>query len=84
MATREFILGVELYHRRIPITSELPPDFSDFAEYVVYFSQQICLFICIPRLLDVVIRAGTERPIVVNCQLGRGRSTVTSVRFSRP
>ncbi|KAF8490734.1 hypothetical protein JB92DRAFT_3128678 [Gautieria morchelliformis] len=62
MASRKHIQGVELYHRRIPITSELPPDFSDFAE-----------------LLDVVIRAGTEWPIVINCQLGRGRSTVASI-----
>jgi hypothetical protein len=33
MASRKYIQDVELYHRRIPITSELPPDFSDFAEY---------------------------------------------------
>ncbi|KAF8577784.1 hypothetical protein K439DRAFT_1417887 [Ramaria rubella] len=62
MARRRHTQGVELYHRRIAITSELPPDFSDFAE-----------------LLDVVIRTGTETPIVVNCQLGRGRSTTTSI-----
>lgn len=45
MASREFIQSVELYHRRIPITSELPPDFSDFAEYVVHFPNQHPLFI---------------------------------------
>ena len=32
------------------------------------------------RFLDVIIRTGKETPIVVNCQLGRGRSTITSVR----
>ena len=38
MASRKYIQDVELDHRRIPITSELPPDFSDFAEYgMVYF-----------------------------------------------
>jgi hypothetical protein len=32
------------------------------------------------RLLDLVIRTDYERtPIVVNCQLGRGRSTITSI-----
>jgi len=30
-------------------------------------------------LIDVVIRASTNTPIVVNCQLGRGRSTLASV-----
>jgi hypothetical protein len=34
MASRKFTQNVELQHRRIPITSELPPDFSDIAEYV--------------------------------------------------
>lgn len=56
--------GVELYHTRIPITAERPPDFSDMME-----------------LIDVVVRSDSAKtPIVVNCQLGRGRSTLTSVR----
>ncbi|KIJ51469.1 hypothetical protein M422DRAFT_157971 [Sphaerobolus stellatus SS14] len=62
MTARHISDGVELCHRRIPITSELPPDFSDFAE-----------------LLDVVITSGKDTPMVVNCQLGRGRSTVTAI-----
>lgn len=56
--------GVELYHTRIPITAERPPDFSDLSE-----------------LIDVVVRTdASNTPIVVNCQLGRGRSTLASVR----
>lgn len=55
---------VELHHTRIPITAEQPPDFSDIME-----------------LLDVVVSSdSTKTPIVVNCQLGRGRSTLTSVK----
>lgn len=55
--------GIELYHTRIPITAERPPDFSDLNE-----------------LIDVVVRTNSsDTPIVVNCQLGRGRSTLTSV-----
>lgn len=55
--------GVELYHTRIPITAERPPDFSDMNE-----------------LIDVVVRTDSSNtPIIVNCQLGRGRSTLTSV-----
>ncbi|CAE6436067.1 unnamed protein product [Rhizoctonia solani] len=54
---------VEVAYKRIPITSERPPDFSD-----------------IEALADVVIRTDSERtPIVLNCQLGRGRSTVASI-----
>lgn len=30
-------------------------------------------------MIDVVLRASTNTPIVVNCQLGRGRSTLASV-----
>jgi len=30
-------------------------------------------------LIDVVLRSSTNTPIVVNCQLGRGRSTLSSV-----
>ncbi|KAF9510295.1 hypothetical protein BS47DRAFT_1373349 [Hydnum rufescens UP504] len=54
---------VELSYIRIPITAERPPDTNDITE-----------------LLDLVIRTDYERtPIVVNCQLGRGRSTITSI-----
>jgi hypothetical protein len=54
---------VEIAYTRIPITSERPPDFSD-----------------IESLVDVVIRTDSERtPIVLNCQLGRGRSTIASI-----
>ncbi|CAE7136772.1 unnamed protein product [Rhizoctonia solani] len=54
---------VEIAYKRIPITSERPPDFSD-----------------IEALADVVIRTDSERtPIILNCQLGRGRSTVASI-----
>jgi Inositol hexakisphosphate len=57
--------GVELHYARIPITAERVPDFSDFSD-----------------LMGVVIRANaTNTPIVLNCQLGRGRSTLTSVCF---
>lgn len=52
-----------LYYRRIPITSEKPPDFSDLSD-----------------LMDVVIRTySSNTPIILNCQLGMGRSTMTSV-----
>ena len=55
--------GIELHYARIPITAERPPNFSDFSE-----------------LIDVVLSANmTYTPIVVNDQLGRGRSTLTSV-----
>ncbi|KAG8898129.1 hypothetical protein FRB99_007645 [Tulasnella sp. 403] len=54
---------VPLQYHRIPITSETPPDFSDISE-----------------LMDVVINTSLERSaIVVNCQLGRGRSTLASI-----
>lgn len=56
--------GVELLYIRIPVTAEQAPDYSDLSE-----------------LIDVVVRTrSTSTPIVVNCQLGRGRSTLTSVR----
>ncbi|KAG8953141.1 hypothetical protein FRC04_003089 [Tulasnella sp. 424] len=52
-----------LQYHRIPITSENPPDFSDISD-----------------LMDVVLRTGSERGvIIINCQLGRGRSTLTSI-----
>ncbi|KAI9061062.1 hypothetical protein FKP32DRAFT_1576534 [Trametes sanguinea] len=55
--------GVELSYARIPITAERPPDFTDLSE-----------------LIEVMIRCNTsEVPIVINCQLGRGRSTLTAV-----
>ncbi|EST07320.1 hypothetical protein PSEUBRA_003137 [Kalmanozyma brasiliensis GHG001] len=53
---------VQLRFRRIPMTAEKPPDFSDISE-----------------LLSTVLQANVERqPIVLNCQLGRGRSTMTA------
>ncbi|KAI6025906.1 inositol hexakisphosphate-domain-containing protein [Pisolithus orientalis] len=55
--------GVEVQYARIPITSEHPPDFADIRE-----------------LMDLVVRnESTNTAIVVNCQLGRGRSTLTTV-----
>lgn len=64
MAQRRHIAeGVELGYARIPITAERPPDFSDLSE-----------------LIEVMIRCNTsETPIILNCQLGRGRSTLTAV-----
>ncbi|KAI0707157.1 inositol hexakisphosphate-domain-containing protein [Earliella scabrosa] len=60
---RHFAENVELGYARIPITSERPPDFSDLSE-----------------LIEVMIRSNaTSTPIVINCQLGRGRSTLTSI-----
>lgn len=54
---------VDIAYTRIPITSERPPDFSD-----------------IEAMADVVIRTDSERtPIILNCQLGRGRSTIASI-----
>ncbi|SJX66322.1 uncharacterized protein SRS1_16643 [Sporisorium reilianum f. sp. reilianum] len=54
---------VQLRFRRIPMTAEKPPDFSDISE-----------------LLSAVLQANVERqPVVLNCQLGRGRSTMTAV-----
>ena len=56
--------GITLYYKRIPITAEKPPDFTDLSD-----------------LMDVVMRTHSSKtPIVLNCQLGRGRSTMTSVR----
>ena len=54
---------IALSYRRIPITAERPPDFSDLSD-----------------LMDVVIRNySSNTPMIFNCQLGRGRSTLTSV-----
>ncbi|KAH9928428.1 inositol hexakisphosphate-domain-containing protein [Amylocystis lapponica] len=48
---------------RIPVTAERSPDFADLSE-----------------LIDVVVRnSRVNAPMVINCQLGRGRSTLTSV-----
>ena len=56
--------GVEIVYKRVPITAERAPDFADLSD-----------------LIEVVVRhESTETPIVLNCQLGRGRSTMTSVR----
>ncbi|EPQ26302.1 uncharacterized protein PFL1_06237 [Pseudozyma flocculosa PF-1] len=63
LAEREWRDKVQLRFRRIPMTAEKPPDFSDISE-----------------LLSVVLKANIDRsPIVLNCQLGRGRSTMTAV-----
>jgi hypothetical protein len=64
MAARRAVApGLELVHARIPLTAERPPDFSDIADF-----------------MEVVMRSDSvNTPIVVNCQLGRGRSTLTSV-----
>ena len=63
---RQLAEEVELFYARIPITAEKVPDFGDLSE-----------------LMDVVIRTHTsDTPIVLNCQLGRGRSTLTSVSLA--
>ncbi|TBU33470.1 inositol hexakisphosphate-domain-containing protein [Dichomitus squalens] len=64
MAERKHVAEhLELSYARIPITAERPPDFSDLSE-----------------LIEVMIRSNaTGAPIILNCQLGRGRSTLTSV-----
>lgn len=36
-------------------------------------------FADLSELIEVVLRTSTSTPIVVNCQLGRGRSTLASV-----
>ncbi|KAH9838515.1 inositol hexakisphosphate-domain-containing protein, partial [Rhodofomes roseus] len=49
----------ELAYTRMQITAKRPPDFSDLSE-----------------LIDVTVRNSVSRaPIVINCQLGRGRGT---------
>lgn len=58
--------GTRLHYRRIPITSERPPDFTDLSD-----------------LMEVVSRIhSTNTPVILNDQLGRGRSTVASVSVS--
>jgi protein-tyrosine phosphatase len=55
--------GVEVMYRRVPITAEHAPDVADLRQ-----------------LIELVIRSDSSNaPIVLNCQLGRGRSTTASV-----
>lgn len=66
MASRQLGCGIEVQYARIPITAERPPDMSDISE-----------------LMELVVRTDfMNTAIVVNCQLGRGRSTLTSVRIA--
>ncbi|KAF7323269.1 hypothetical protein HMN09_00107700 [Mycena chlorophos] len=62
MAAHKDIDGIELDYRRIPMTAEKPPDFSDLHD-----------------LINVVLDSSKNTPLVVNCQLGRGRSTLASI-----
>ncbi|EEB97138.1 hypothetical protein MPER_03599 [Moniliophthora perniciosa FA553] len=39
-------------------------------------------FADLSELIDLVLRSSSDTPIVVNCQLGRGRSTLASVSSS--
>lgn len=62
-ACKESCDDVDVFYRRVPLTAERPPDFSDFSE-----------------LISVMLSPNmVHTPIVVNDQLGRGRSTLTSV-----
>lgn len=66
MASRQSDCGIEVQYTRVPITAERPPDMSDISE-----------------LMELVVRTDfMNTAIVVNCQLGRGRSTLTSVRVA--
>lgn len=66
MASRQSGCGIDVQYTRIPITAERPPDMSDISE-----------------LMELVVRTDfMNTAIVVNCQLGRGRSTLTSVRVA--
>lgn len=56
-------MAIDATYRRIPITAEKSPDFSDVREIVEIVAQ-----------LDV-----DRSAIIVNCQLGRGRSTRAQV-----
>ncbi|KAI9567360.1 inositol hexakisphosphate-domain-containing protein [Boletus coccyginus] len=63
MTSQQSGCGIEVQYARIPITAERPPDLSDISE-----------------LMELVVRTDfMNTAIVVNCQLGRGRSTLTSV-----
>lgn len=60
--------GTRLYYQRIPITAEKPPDFTDLSD-----------------LLQVASHLHSQNtPIILNCQLGQGRSTLTSVCIIMP
>ncbi|KAG9052633.1 hypothetical protein FS842_009475 [Serendipita sp. 407] len=62
-ASKRMINGARIHYSRVPITSERPPDFHDISD-----------------LMEVVIRTHTARtPIIINCQLGKRRSTVTAI-----
>ena len=66
MASRQSGCGIEVQYARIPITAERPPDMSDIRE-----------------LMELMVRTDfMNTAIVVNCQLGRGRSSLTSVRIA--
>ncbi|KAH9957448.1 inositol hexakisphosphate-domain-containing protein [Russula dissimulans] len=54
---------VDVSYRRVPLTAERPPDFSDYSDLITVMLS--------PYM--------THTPIVVNDQLGRGRSTLTSI-----
>jgi len=58
---------IDISYRRVPITAERPPDFSDYSELITVMLS--------PNM--------THTPIVVNDQLGRGRSTLTTVGVNR-
>jgi len=62
-ARKESNPNVNVIYRRVPITAERSPDFSDFSELIAVMLS--------PHM--------AHTPIVVNDQLGRGRSTLTSV-----
>ena len=63
MASRQSGHKLDVQYTRIPITAERPPDMSDISE-----------------LMELVVSTDfMSTAIVVNCQLGRGRSTLTSV-----
>jgi Inositol hexakisphosphate len=65
-ACKESCDDIDVFYRRVPLTSERPPDFSDFSE-----------------LISVMLSPNmVHTPIVVNDQLGRGRSTLTSVSLT--
>ncbi|KAG6374346.1 inositol hexakisphosphate-domain-containing protein [Boletus reticuloceps] len=63
MASRRSGCGIEVQYTRIPITAERSPDMSDICE-----------------VMELVARTDLmNAAIVMNCQLGRGRSTLTSI-----
>lgn len=82
MGSKRSCHGVELHFSRIPITAERAPDPTDISECGrPFLSYDVTLIIAPLRLLELVMRMNSEdTPIVLNCQLGRGRSTMASVR----